>query len=171
MAKKVKDKTVLEKLIDEGPKALDVRFILEEVSLKKGIRRMKFSVGTQLKKTDRFYRITLYFDDEPYRAKIEANLRLIGEIESDITLFDKTKEGDFDKKNRISKIKEENKLTNIEIKKLREQCIDFEFTGESEKVEYNKETLTLRIDKETLTFINNKETYFMHYKMILKPIL
>lgn len=172
MAKKQEEKKdVLDQIIEEGPAVMDVSFDMDEVTLKKGIRRFKFSVGTVLKKTDRFYRVTLYFNSEPYKTKIEANLRLIEEIKSNATLFDNAEGGDKDKKSRIKKIEDNNKSTKEDMDRLQDTCIEYEFTGEAEKVEYNKDTLVLKIDRETLSFINDKAEMFCHYKMILKPIV
>lgn len=168
---KQQEKGILDRVIEEGPSVLDVNFMMDEVTLKKGVRRLKFSVGTTLKKTDRFYRVKLYFNSEDYLNRIEANLRLIAEINDKKTLFDATKEGDQDKKSRIKKIEEENKNHKKEMDRLDAMCTEYEFTGEAEKVEYNKDTLVLKIDKDTLSFLNDKADLFCYYKMLLRPIV
>lgn len=166
--KKIK---ILDQIIKEGPQALEVNFMMEEATLKKGVRRLKFSVGTTLKKTDRYYRITLYFNDQPYHDRMEANLRLISEIEDSQTLFDATREGDKDKKGKIKKIREDNQQIFKDMEALKIQCQEYEFTGEAERVEYDKDTLVLKIDRDTLSFLNDKAELFRHYKMKLIPII
>jgi hypothetical protein len=157
--------------MEETVNYLDVVFLMEEATLKKGFRRLKFSVGTTLQKTVRFYRITLYFNKEPYLSKIKANENVIAEIEGAENLFNNIKEEKEFRKGKTEKIEQDNKKILEEIDRLEELCPEFEFTGEAEKVEYNKETLTLKIDKETLDFLNRKEELFGYYKMILKPII
>ena len=166
-----KEKTILEQVIDENPSAIDVNFDLIEATLKKGIRRMKFSIDTTLKRTNRYYRITLYFNEDPYKNKIAANKRLITEIKSDVNLLDGVKGGDKDKKDKVKRLKDDNFDTLEEMSRLKSECDEFEFTGEAEKVEYDKDTLLLKIDRNTLSFLNDKAELFRHYKILLQPIV
>lgn len=165
-----KQKTILEKTMDEKPGIIDVSFILEELSLKKKKRLFKFSISETLKRSYRYYRIELYFNSEPFKNRIEANFKHISEIESDRTLFDKSKGGDLDKKKRIAEIRKKNQADRKFWKNSESKCPPYQFTGESEKVEYNKDLFTLLINQSDMDFFNKQFKFLHYYKMQLTPI-
>ena len=171
MPKKSSKKTILETVMEESPGSIDTTFTLTEASLKKNVRRLVFSVGNTLEKTHRFYQVYLYFDHEPFRDRIERNLGLIAEVKSDVTLFDKTKEGDANKKKRIGELQGKNAAHKKEWDNLKRECPDFDFNGETEKTEFNKDTLTVKVSKNTVSFVNDMAELLHHYRMILKPKL
>jgi len=163
-------KTILEKVMEEGPKPLDVRFTMDKAIIENCIRKFKFKVSEKLEKTFRFYRVTFYFNEAPYKDRVQANMHLISQTESDVTLFDNTPAGDLDKKKKIAKIQKENEEETKRMRMMAEKCPEHSFTGEAEKVEYNKDCLLLIIDKDTLSFLNNQAELLDAYRMKLLPI-
>ena len=171
MKKETKVKTILEKIMEENPGSIDTPFEMEEATLKKGIRRLRFSVSKTLEKTSRYYQVFLYFNNEPFRERHERNLGLIAEVDRSSTLFDATKEGDIDKKKRINELEEKNSKEKSDWDRLKIDCPDFDFQGETEKTEFNKETLTVVVSKETISFVNDKAELLHYYKMLLRPLI
>jgi hypothetical protein len=167
---KNKPKTILETIMEENPGSIDTAFIMDEATLKKNVRRLKFGVSSTLEKTNRFYQIFLYFNNEPFRERIERNLGLVAEVKSNATLFDATKEGDKEKNARIKELTDKNREHKKEWDRLKMECPDFDFQGETEKTEFNKDTLTVVVSKDTISFVNDKAELLHHYRMLLKPM-
>jgi hypothetical protein len=154
----------------EKPPVIDTLFTLEELTLKKKERRFKFHIDETLKRSYRYYSVRLYFNVQPFKDKIEAILARIAEMKADQTLFDATEEGDQAKEQRIEQLEKERDEVKSNWKHWELNLPDYNFTGQSEKVEYNSDTLTFLIRQDDMAFFNSHFENLGYYKIELTPI-